>query len=98
MVAVRYDNIQIRIISLLDNCIIVASASVKLGNYFNVRGALEEGLSCSPQHWPCLENLIVVNFKLCDNFACLKYCDVALFGPPCWPPWFEKFAHAIMQY
>ena len=32
--------------------------------------------------WPpsmeCLENLIVVNFKLCDNYACLCYCAQAL--------------------
>ena len=60
----------------------VASASVKLGNFFNVRGALEEGLACSPNHWPCLENLIVVNFKLCDNFACLCYCAKALERDP----------------
>ena len=37
---------------------------MKLGNYHNVRGALEEGLACSPNHWPCLENLIAVNFKV----------------------------------
>jgi len=60
----------------------LASASVKLGNFFNVRGALEEGLACSPNHWPCLENLIVVNFKLCDNFACLCYCAKALERDP----------------
>ena len=51
---------------------------MKLGNYHNVRGALEEGLACSPNHWPCLENLITVNFKLADNFACLCYCARAL--------------------
>ena len=51
---------------------------MKLGNLYNVRGALEEGLACSPNHWPCLENLITVNFKLADNFACLCYCARAL--------------------
>ena len=55
---------------------------MKLGNFCNVRGALEEGLACSPSHWPCLENLIVVNFKLCDNFACLCYCAQALERDP----------------
>ena len=47
-----------------------------------MRGALEEGLACSPTHWPCLENLIVVNFKLCDNYACLCYCAQALERDP----------------
>ena len=47
-----------------------------------MRGALEEGLACSPNHWPCLENLIVVNFKLCDNYACLCYCAQALERDP----------------
>ena len=42
----------------------LASASVKLGNLHNVRGALVDGLACSPHHWPCLENLITVTFKL----------------------------------
>ena len=51
----------------------LASASVKLDHLFMVKGALEEGLNCSPNHWPCLENLIVVTFKLCDNFSCLCY-------------------------
>jgi hypothetical protein len=31
------------------------------------RDALEEGFSCSPNHWPCLENLMTVSFKLDDN-------------------------------
>ena len=44
--------------------VITARAAVKLGHLYTVRGALEEGLSCSPHHWPCLENLIAVNFKV----------------------------------
>eukprot|EP00090_Calanus_glacialis_P013101 TRINITY_DN21726_c0_g1_i3.p1 TRINITY_DN21726_c0_g1~~TRINITY_DN21726_c0_g1_i3.p1 ORF type:complete len:2006 (+),score=827.87 TRINITY_DN21726_c0_g1_i3:94-6111(+) len=60
----------------------LASASVKLGNFCMVRGALEEGLNCSPNHWPCLENLITVSFKLCDNFGCLCYCAMALERDP----------------
>ena len=47
-----------------------------------MREALEEGLQCSPNHLPCIENLIVVNFKLCDNFACLCYCAKALERDP----------------
>ena len=58
--------------------VITARAAVKLGHLYTVRGALEEGLSCSPHHWPCLENLITVTFKLADNFACLCYCAQAL--------------------
>ena len=38
---------------------------MQLGNLCNVRGALEEGRTCFPTHWLCLENLIVVYFKLC---------------------------------
>jgi len=60
----------------------LASASVKLDHLFMVKGALEEGLNCSPNHWPCLENLIVVTFKLCDNFSCLCYCAKALERDP----------------
>ena len=60
----------------------LASASVKLGNLHNVRGALVEGLACSPHHWPCLENLITVTFKLCDNYGCLSYCAMALERDP----------------
>ena len=60
----------------------LASASVKLGNYHMVRGALEEGLNCSPNHWPCLENLIAVSFKLTDNYGCLCYCAMALERDP----------------
>ena len=33
----------------------LASASVNLGNSCNVREALEEGLNCSRNHWPCME-------------------------------------------
>ena len=41
-----------------------------------------EGLACSPHHWPCLENLITVTFKLCDNYGCLSYCAMALERDP----------------
>ena len=58
--------------------VITARAAVKLGHLYTVRGALEEGLSCPPPPWPCLENLIPVPFKLADNFACLCYCAQAL--------------------
>ena len=42
----------------------------------------QEGLSCSPNHWPCLENLMVVSFKLDDNMGCLTYCELALERDP----------------
>ena len=63
---------------MCDVLIFTAGAAVKLGHLYTVRGALEEGLACSPHHWPCLENLITVTFKLADNFACLCYCAKAL--------------------
>ena len=49
---------------MCDVLIFTAGAAVKLGRLYTVRGALEEGLACSPHHWPCLENLIAVNFKV----------------------------------
>ena len=42
----------------------------------------QEGLSCSPNHWPCLENLMTVSFKLDDNMGCLTYCELALERDP----------------
>ena len=46
------------------------------------RSALEQGLKCSPNHWPCIENLIAVTYKLGDYLACLGYCITALERDP----------------
>ena len=51
---------------------------MKLQNLYLCRSALEQGLRCSPNHWPCLENVITATFKLADFLACLGYCTVAL--------------------
>jgi len=56
----------------------IAATAVKLENLYLCRTALEEGLRCSPNHWPCLENLITVTFKLFDFVGCLGYCALAL--------------------
>ena len=45
----------------------LAGVAAKLGHLHMCRDALEEGFSCSPNHWPCLENLMTVSFKLDDN-------------------------------
>lgn len=60
----------------------LAGVAAKLGHLHMCRGALEEGLSCSPNHWPCLENLMTVSFKLDDNMGCLTYCELALERDP----------------
>ena len=52
----------------------------------------QEGLSCSPTHWPCLENLITVTFKLDDNMGCLQvlgYHYMLYSVPPCTPVWYS---------
>jgi calcineurin-binding protein cabin-1 len=55
-----------------------AGTAVKLKNLYLCRSALEQGLRCSPNHWPCLENVITATYKLGDNLACLGYCSIAL--------------------
>lgn len=45
----------------------VPLSEYRLGHLHMCRDALEEGFSCSPNHWPCLENLMTVSFKLDDN-------------------------------
>ena len=51
---------------------------MKLNNLYMCRSALEQGLLCSPQHLPSIDNLITVTFKLGDNLACLGYCTMLL--------------------
>ena len=41
------------------------------------RSALEQGLKACPNHWPSIDNLITVTFKLNDFLACLGYCAMA---------------------
>jgi len=60
----------------------LAGVAAKLHHLHMCRGALEQGLSCSPNHWPSLENLITVTFKLDDNMGCLKWCALALERDP----------------
>ena len=60
----------------------LAGVCVKLEHLFMCRAALDQGLMCSPLHLPCLNNVIKVNFKLCDNLACLSYCGKALKRDP----------------
>ncbi|KAF7239787.1 Calcineurin-binding protein cabin-1, partial [Varanus komodoensis] len=42
------------------------------------RHAFEEGLSCNPDHWPCLDNLITVLYTLSDYTTCLYFICKAL--------------------
>ena len=51
---------------------------VKLNNLYMCRSALEQGLLCSPKHWPSIDNLVTVTFKLGDFLACLGYCAMLL--------------------
>ena len=41
------------------------------------RSALEQGLRACSNHWPSIDNLITVTFKLGDYLACLGYCAMA---------------------
>ena len=54
-----------------------SGTAVKLDNLYMCRSALEQGLKCNPNHWPSIENLITVTFKLGDFLACLGYCSQA---------------------
>ena len=56
--------------------------AVKLDNLYMCRSALEQGLKCSPNHWPSIDNLMTVTFKLGDSLACLGYCAAALTRDP----------------
>lgn len=40
--------------------------------------AFEEGLKCSPNHWPCIDNLVTITFALGDYLACLYYISKGL--------------------
>ncbi|XP_028566665.2 calcineurin-binding protein cabin-1 isoform X2 [Podarcis muralis] len=42
------------------------------------RHAFEEGLTCNPDHWPCLDNLITVLYTLSDYTTCLYFICKAL--------------------
>lgn len=56
----------------------IAGTAVKMKNLYMCRSALEQGLKCSPKHWPSIDNLITVTFKLGDFLSCLGYCSTAL--------------------
>ena len=58
------------------------SLNLSYTSWFLLNEHEQEGLSCSPNHWPCLENLMVVSFKLDDNMGCLTYCELALERDP----------------
>jgi len=60
----------------------IAGTAVKLDNLYMCRSALEQGLKCSPNHWPSIDNLMTVTFKLGDSLACLGYCAAALMRDP----------------
>lgn len=34
---------------------------------------LNQGLRCSPRHWPCLDNLVTILYVLNDYVPCLLY-------------------------
>ena len=37
-----------------------------------------QGLTCSPNHWPCLDGLISILYGVGDDLACLLYINRAL--------------------
>ncbi|XP_018421411.1 PREDICTED: calcineurin-binding protein cabin-1 [Nanorana parkeri] len=42
------------------------------------RHAFEEGLQCNPDHWPCLDNLVLVLYTISDYSNCLYFICKAL--------------------
>ncbi|KAJ7309748.1 hypothetical protein JRQ81_007813 [Phrynocephalus forsythii] len=56
----------------------IGRAALQLTRLPLARHAFEEGLTCNPDHWPCLDNLIVVLYALSDYTTCLYYICKAL--------------------
>ncbi|XP_063238012.1 calcineurin-binding protein cabin-1-like isoform X2 [Bacillus rossius redtenbacheri] len=47
--------------------------AVRALDYETACAAFEQGLKCSPRHWPCLENMVVGLFVLDNYLPCLTY-------------------------
>ncbi|KAF6206885.1 hypothetical protein GE061_018121, partial [Apolygus lucorum] len=47
--------------------------ALKHPDLYLASNAFEEGLRCSPSHWPCIDNLVTVNYALGDFLSCLYY-------------------------
>lgn len=60
----------------------IGTLALTLFLYPLARVAFQEGLRCSPQHWPCLCNLMTVVYVLNDYPACLQYAAKALHLEP----------------
>uniref|UniRef100_S4RUA1 Calcineurin binding protein 1 n=1 Tax=Petromyzon marinus TaxID=7757 RepID=S4RUA1_PETMA len=60
----------------------MGSVAVRLLRMPLARHAFEEGLRCSPMHWPCLDRLITVLYALGDYGCCLYYIYQALQKDP----------------
>ena len=60
----------------------IGKIGIKLGNLQLARHAFEQGLVCSPSHWPCLDEMISILFAVCDDVACLHYISRALQKDP----------------
>uniref|UniRef100_A0ABM5F2R0 Calcineurin-binding protein cabin-1 isoform X1 n=1 Tax=Pogona vitticeps TaxID=103695 RepID=A0ABM5F2R0_9SAUR len=56
----------------------IGRAALQLTRLPLARHAFEEGLTCNPDHWPCLDNLIMVLYTLSDYTTCLYYICKAL--------------------
>lgn len=56
----------------------IGKLAITLYLYPLARIAFEEGLGCSPKHWPCLSNLMTVLYVLNDYTTCLHYIGRSL--------------------
>ncbi|KAG8228157.1 hypothetical protein J437_LFUL002811, partial [Ladona fulva] len=60
----------------------VGTVALKVLNYELACVAFQEGLRCSPNHWPCLDQLITVLYVLNDYIGCLHYIARGLKADP----------------
>ncbi|XP_044577498.1 calcineurin-binding protein cabin-1-like [Cotesia glomerata] len=60
----------------------MGTIAMKTSNLEFACSAFKQGLTCNPNHWPCLDNIITTMYAVPDYMNCLLYISMALERDP----------------